>query len=125
MACRWEANSNTSTAARSRTPSVAARRLNERGRAAAGLCGTRAGGVLRAAVCGRPQCDGRGGCNGRTAGQLVRRQPARRRRAGPHVGDGASLLQVVDIAVRPDWQRRGLGRPIVAALMDDARHRAP
>lgn len=44
---------------------------------------------------------------------------------GRMVGDGALFLQVVDIAVRPDWQRRGLGRRIMAALMDQARHRAP
>ncbi|MGN2247383.1 GNAT family N-acetyltransferase [Frateuria sp. GZRR35] len=44
---------------------------------------------------------------------------------GRMVGDGALFLQVVDVAVRPDWQRRGLGRRIMAALMDDARRRAP
>ena len=40
------------------------------------------------------------------------------------VGDGALFLRVVDIAAPPDWQRRGLGRRIMAALMD-ARRRAP
>lgn len=44
---------------------------------------------------------------------------------GRMVGDGALFLQVVDIAVRPDWQRRGLGRRIMTALMDEARRRAP
>jgi len=44
---------------------------------------------------------------------------------GRMVGDGALFLQVVDIAVRPDWQRRGLGRRIMSALMDEARRRAP
>ena len=44
---------------------------------------------------------------------------------GRMVGDGALFLQVVDIAVRPDWQRRGLGRRVMAALMDEARRRAP
>lgn len=44
---------------------------------------------------------------------------------GRLVGDGALFLQLVDIAVRPDWQRRGLGRRIVAALMEHARECAP
>jgi len=44
---------------------------------------------------------------------------------GRMVGDGALFLQVVDIAVRPQWQRRGLGRRIMGALMDEARRRAP
>jgi GNAT superfamily N-acetyltransferase len=44
---------------------------------------------------------------------------------GRIVGDGALFLQVVDVAVRPDWQRRGLGRRVMAALMDQARRRAP
>lgn len=44
---------------------------------------------------------------------------------GRMVGDGALFLQVVDIAVRPDWQGRGLGRRIMAALMEEARRRAP
>jgi GNAT superfamily N-acetyltransferase len=44
---------------------------------------------------------------------------------GRIVGDGALFLQVVDVAVRPDWQRRGLGRRVMAALMDEARRRAP
>jgi GNAT superfamily N-acetyltransferase len=44
---------------------------------------------------------------------------------GRMVGDGALFLQVVDIAVHPDWQRRGLGRRIMTALMDQARRRAP
>lgn len=44
---------------------------------------------------------------------------------GRLVGDGALFLQVVDIAVLPAWQRRGLGRRIMAALMEQARLRAP
>ena len=43
---------------------------------------------------------------------------------GRLVGDEALFLQVVDVAVRPDWQRRGLGRRVMA-LMDEARRRAP
>ncbi|MGN2250568.1 GNAT family N-acetyltransferase [Frateuria sp. GZRe14] len=44
---------------------------------------------------------------------------------GRMVADGALFLQVVDIAVRPDWQRHGLGRRITGALMEEARRRAP
>ena len=37
---------------------------------------------------------------------------------GRVVGDGGCFAQIVDIAVRPDWQRRGLGRRIVFLLMN-------
>jgi GNAT superfamily N-acetyltransferase len=44
---------------------------------------------------------------------------------GRVVGDGGLFLFVVDIAVTPAWQRRGIGRRIMQALMDDIRARAP
>ena len=44
---------------------------------------------------------------------------------GRVVGDGGLFLFVVDIAVAPAWQGRGLGRRIMQALLDDIRARAP
>ncbi|QDH74478.1 GNAT family N-acetyltransferase [Brevundimonas sp. M20] len=45
---------------------------------------------------------------------------------GRLVGDGALFLQVVDIAVEPDHQGRGLGKAIMAALMTwTERHALP
>lgn len=44
---------------------------------------------------------------------------------GRVVGDGGLFLFVVDIAVTPAWQGKGLGRRIMQALMDDIRARAP
>lgn len=37
---------------------------------------------------------------------------------GRVIGDGALFLQIVDIAVDPDHQGRGLGKAIMRALMD-------
>lgn len=42
---------------------------------------------------------------------------------GRVVGDGGLFLFVVDIAVAPSWQRHGLGRRIMAALMEQVRAR--
>ena len=44
---------------------------------------------------------------------------------GRIVGDGGLFLFVVDIAVAPAWQGKGLGRRIMQALMDDVHARAP
>lgn len=44
---------------------------------------------------------------------------------GRMVGDGGLFLFVVDIAVAPAWQRQGLGRRIMQALMDEVHARAP
>jgi GNAT superfamily N-acetyltransferase len=44
---------------------------------------------------------------------------------GRVVGDGGLFLFVVDIAVAPAWQRQGLGRRIMQALMDQVHARAP
>ncbi|WP_129115077.1 GNAT family N-acetyltransferase [Halegenticoccus tardaugens] len=44
---------------------------------------------------------------------------------GRIVGDGGSVYQLVDVAVRPDHQGRGLGTEIVAALMAYLRENAP
>lgn len=44
---------------------------------------------------------------------------------GRVVGDGGLFLFVVDIAVTPAWQGRGLGRRIMQALMDEVHRRAP
>ncbi|MGH8144752.1 MAG: GNAT family N-acetyltransferase [Rhodanobacteraceae bacterium] len=43
---------------------------------------------------------------------------------GRIVGDGGLFLFVVDIAVAPAWQRRGLGRRIMQALMEQVHARA-
>ncbi|HLI17186.1 MAG TPA: GNAT family N-acetyltransferase [Rhodanobacteraceae bacterium] len=43
---------------------------------------------------------------------------------GRVVGDGGLFLFVVDIAVAPAWQRRGLGRRIMQALMEQVHARA-
>lgn len=43
---------------------------------------------------------------------------------GRVVGDGGLFLFVVDIAVAPAWQRCGLGRRIMAALMQQVHARA-
>lgn len=44
---------------------------------------------------------------------------------GRIVGDGGLFLFVVDIAVAPAWQGHGLGRRIMAALLEQLRERAP
>jgi GNAT superfamily N-acetyltransferase len=44
---------------------------------------------------------------------------------GRVVGDGGLFLFVVDIAVTPAWQRKGWGRRIMEALMDEVHARAP
>jgi len=44
---------------------------------------------------------------------------------GRVVGDGGLFLFVVDIAVAPAWQGKGLGRRIMQALMDEVHARAP
>lgn len=43
---------------------------------------------------------------------------------GRVVGDGGLFLFVVDVAVAPAWQRRGLGRRIMTALMEQVSARA-
>lgn len=43
---------------------------------------------------------------------------------GRVVGDGGLFLFVVDIAVAPAWQRRGVGRRIMQALMEQVHARA-
>jgi GNAT superfamily N-acetyltransferase len=43
---------------------------------------------------------------------------------GRVVGDGGLFLFVVDIAVAPAWQHRGLGRRIMQALMEQVHARA-
>ena len=52
----------------------------------------------------------------RVAGELIG--------MGRVVGDGGLFLFVVDIAVAPAWQRRGLGRRIMQALMEKVHARA-
>ncbi len=44
---------------------------------------------------------------------------------GRVIGDGGCNYEVVDIAVHPDCQRRGLGSRIMGALMDWLRANAP
>jgi GNAT superfamily N-acetyltransferase len=44
---------------------------------------------------------------------------------GRVIGDGGCFFEVVDIAVQPAHQRRGLGKRIMGALMDHLRANAP
>jgi ribosomal protein S18 acetylase RimI-like enzyme len=44
---------------------------------------------------------------------------------GRVIGDGGTAFQIVDIAVEPGHQGRGLGKRIVAALVDHLRANAP
>jgi ribosomal protein S18 acetylase RimI-like enzyme len=44
---------------------------------------------------------------------------------GRIIGDGGLVFQIVDIAVDPAHQRRGLGKAIMARLMAELRARAP
>ena len=44
---------------------------------------------------------------------------------GRIVGDGGCNFEVVDVAVDPDWQRRGIGYKIMAALLDFLQANAP
>ncbi|MFD9903775.1 GNAT family N-acetyltransferase [Streptomyces sp. NPDC059063] len=44
---------------------------------------------------------------------------------GRVIGDGGCVFQVVDICVLPDHQGRGLGKQIMAALVDELERRAP
>jgi len=44
---------------------------------------------------------------------------------GRVVGDGALFLQIVDIAVLPEHQGRGIGKAIVRALVEHIRRAAP
>ena len=44
---------------------------------------------------------------------------------GRVIGDGGLFFQIVDIAVDPAHQGRGLGKAIMAALMDTLKARAP
>ena len=44
---------------------------------------------------------------------------------GRVVGDGGCFFQIVDIAVHPDYQRRGIGIQIMTRLMEHLRRTAP
>jgi ribosomal protein S18 acetylase RimI-like enzyme len=44
---------------------------------------------------------------------------------GRVIGDGGTAFQIVDIAVEPAHQGKGLGKQIMAALMDHLRQNAP
>lgn len=44
---------------------------------------------------------------------------------GRVIGDGGLFYQVVDIAVEPDHQGRGLGKAIVRAIVDQLKSTAP
>ncbi|MNO42434.1 Acetyltransferase (GNAT) family protein [compost metagenome] len=44
---------------------------------------------------------------------------------GRVIGDGGCFMQIVDIAVRPDFQGRGLGKMVMKELMDYLNREAP
>lgn len=44
---------------------------------------------------------------------------------GRIIGDGGTAFQIVDIAVEPEHQGKGLGKTIVSALVDHLRANAP
>ena len=44
---------------------------------------------------------------------------------GRVIGDGGCFYQVVDIAVHPEYQRRGIGFQVMTRLMEQLRARAP
>lgn len=44
---------------------------------------------------------------------------------GRVIGDGGCFYQIVDIAVHPDFQRRGIGYEIMDRLMQQLRENAP
>ena len=44
---------------------------------------------------------------------------------GRVIGDGGTAFQIVDIAVEPEHQGKGLGKQIVGALVDHLRANAP
>lgn len=44
---------------------------------------------------------------------------------GRIVGDGGCNFEVVDVAVHPEWQRRGIGQQIMASLLDYLTANAP
>jgi GNAT superfamily N-acetyltransferase len=59
------------------------------------------------------------------AGALARTENGRVVAMGRIIGDGALFLQVVDMAVEPEHQRRGLGGRVLARLLERARREAP
>ncbi len=44
---------------------------------------------------------------------------------GRVIGDGGCNFELVDVAVHPEYQRRGLGYQIMEVLMNDLRANAP
>ena len=44
---------------------------------------------------------------------------------GRVIGDGGCFYQIVDIAVHPDYQRRGIGFQVMTRLMEQLRNNAP
>jgi GNAT superfamily N-acetyltransferase len=58
------------------------------------------------------------------AAAIVRRE-GRTVAMGRVIGDGGCFFQIVDMAVEPEWQRRGLGKAIFAALMEKLEGNAP
>jgi GNAT superfamily N-acetyltransferase len=61
----------------------------------------------------------------RDQGELIDREQGELIGMGRVVGDGGCFFLVVDIAVKPSWQGKGIGKRIMAALTDDLRARAP
>ena len=44
---------------------------------------------------------------------------------GRVIGDGGCFFQVVDVAVHPEYQRRGIGLQVMTRLMEQLREHAP
>jgi ribosomal protein S18 acetylase RimI-like enzyme len=44
---------------------------------------------------------------------------------GRVIGDGGTAFQIVDMCVMPEHQGEGLGKKVMAALMEQLRDRAP
>lgn len=60
-----------------------------------------------------------------TACHIVRKQSDETVAMGRLIGDGAWYFHVVDLAVLPAHQRRGLGNWVLTWLLDQIRERAP
>jgi len=65
------------------------------------------------------------GLQGGLHGVWLRTDDGRLVAMGRLIGDGGCFAQVTDIAVHPDWQRKGLGNEVMTALMAWAQAKLP